>query len=133
MGRGEQYGQVIRSRSSRELGSIQCRSSHMNRTGSRAPKGFELVQPGLVLATLRSHNDQPEKLAPAGISLPPGEWHDVCLVVMGRNALDAFGQQIAGRRMADVAQTEDADHPLASSMCRTALARSSSSRQQCMP
>src|SRR5258708_29130470 len=33
--------------------------------------------------------------------------------VMGRNALDAFGQQITGRRMADVAQTEDADHPLA--------------------
>src|ERR1700716_1605133 len=32
---------------------------------------------------------------------------------MGRNALDAFGQQITGRRMADVAQTEDADHPLA--------------------
>src|ERR1700682_6631765 len=34
-------------------------------------------------------------------------------VVMGRNALNAFGQQITGRRMADVAQTEDADHPLA--------------------
>ena len=62
-------------------------------------------------------------------------------VVMGRNALDAFGQQITGRRMADIAQTEDADHPLALvdhrqpadlelSMCRTALARSSSSRQQ---
>ena len=32
---------------------------------------------------------------------------------MGRNALDAFGQQITGRRMADIAQTEDADHPLA--------------------
>ena len=34
-------------------------------------------------------------------------------VVVGRNALDDFGQQITRRRMADVAQTEDADHPLA--------------------
>ena len=51
--------------------------------------------------------------SPGGGLRPPGEWHHVCLVVMGRNALDAFGQQIAGRRMADVAQTEDADHPLA--------------------
>ena len=33
--------------------------------------------------------------------------------VMGRNALDALGQQITGRRMADVTQTDDADHPLA--------------------
>src|ERR1700680_1132024 len=33
--------------------------------------------------------------------------------VMGRNALDALGQQIAGRRMAHVTQTDDADHPLA--------------------
>ena len=33
--------------------------------------------------------------------------------VVGRNALDAFGQQITGRRMADVAQSEDADHPFA--------------------
>jgi hypothetical protein len=32
---------------------------------------------------------------------------------MGRNALDALGQQITGRRTADVSQTEDADHPLA--------------------
>src|SRR6266700_3707802 len=32
---------------------------------------------------------------------------------MGRNALDAFGQQITGRRMADVAQADDADHSLA--------------------
>src|SRR5713226_6406300 len=32
---------------------------------------------------------------------------------MDRDALDAFGEQIAGRRLADVAQTEDADHPLA--------------------
>src|SRR6266404_3016735 len=32
---------------------------------------------------------------------------------MGRNALDALGQQITGRRMADVTQTDDADHPLA--------------------
>ena len=34
-------------------------------------------------------------------------------VVVGRNALDDFGQQITRRRMADVAETEDADHPLA--------------------
>src|SRR6266566_10164041 len=33
--------------------------------------------------------------------------------VMGRNAFDALGQQITGRRIADVAQTDDADHPLA--------------------
>jgi hypothetical protein len=33
--------------------------------------------------------------------------------VVRRNALDPFGQEIAGRRMADVAQTKDADHPLA--------------------
>lgn len=33
--------------------------------------------------------------------------------VMGRNALDALGQQLTGRRMADVTQTDDADHPLA--------------------
>jgi hypothetical protein len=34
--------------------------------------------------------------------------------VMGRNAPDALGQQIiTGRRMADVTQTDDADHPLA--------------------
>ncbi len=33
--------------------------------------------------------------------------------VMGRNALDALGQQITGRGMADVTQTDDADHPLA--------------------
>src|SRR5580700_538589 len=32
---------------------------------------------------------------------------------MGRNAPDALGQQITGRRMADVTQTDDADHPLA--------------------
>ncbi len=65
-------------------------------------------------------------------------------VVIGRNALNAFEQQITRRRMADVAQTEDADHPLAlvdhwqlrifsASMCRTALARSPSSRQQWRP
>src|SRR5713226_7667899 len=33
--------------------------------------------------------------------------------VMGRNALDALGQQITGRRMADITQTDDANHPLA--------------------
>ncbi len=33
--------------------------------------------------------------------------------VMGRNAFDALGQQITGRGMADVAQTDHADHPLA--------------------
>src|SRR6266576_6922597 len=33
--------------------------------------------------------------------------------VMGRNTLDAIGQQITGRRMADITQTDDADHPLA--------------------
>src|ERR1700694_655194 len=34
--------------------------------------------------------------------------------VMGRNPPDALGQQIiTGRRMADVTQTDDADHPLA--------------------
>ena len=32
---------------------------------------------------------------------------------MGRNALGPFGQNSAGRRMADIAQTEYADHPLA--------------------
>jgi len=33
---------------------------------------------------------------------------------MGRNAPDALGQQIiTGRGMADVTQTDDADHPLA--------------------
>jgi hypothetical protein len=33
--------------------------------------------------------------------------------MMGRNALDAFRQQIDGRRMADIAETEDACHPFA--------------------
>src|SRR6202047_413950 len=33
--------------------------------------------------------------------------------VMGRNALDALGQQITGPGMANVTQTDDADHPLA--------------------
>src|SRR5262245_1805295 len=33
--------------------------------------------------------------------------------VVRRNILGPFGQQIAGRRMAEVAQTKDADHPLA--------------------
>src|SRR5262249_61601238 len=33
--------------------------------------------------------------------------------VMDRDALDAFGQQVAGRRLTDIAQTKDADHPLA--------------------
>jgi hypothetical protein len=33
-------------------------------------------------------------------------------VVMGRNALDDFGQQITWCRTANVTQTEDADHPL---------------------
>src|SRR5260221_14599658 len=33
--------------------------------------------------------------------------------MMSRNALDAFGQQVAGRLMADVTQTDDAHHPLA--------------------
>src|ERR1700721_614428 len=33
--------------------------------------------------------------------------------VMGRNALDALGQQITGRKMADVPETDDPDHPLA--------------------
>jgi hypothetical protein len=33
--------------------------------------------------------------------------------MMGRNTLDAFRQQIGGRRMADIAETEDADHPFA--------------------
>src|SRR6476619_5979372 len=32
---------------------------------------------------------------------------------MGRNALDALGQQITGCSMSDVTQTDDADHPLA--------------------
>src|SRR6266702_927192 len=50
-------------------------------------------------------------LRPAG-SLPPGE----CITrvsVVGRNVFDPLRYQITGRRMADVAQTEDADHPLA--------------------
>jgi acyl dehydratase len=34
-------------------------------------------------------------------------------VMMGRNALDAFRQQIDGRRMADIAETEHAYHPFA--------------------
>jgi hypothetical protein len=34
-------------------------------------------------------------------------------LVMGRNALGPFGQNSTGRRMADIAQTENADHPLA--------------------
>src|SRR5207302_7361110 len=34
-------------------------------------------------------------------------------MVMGRNALYAFGQQITGYPFADIAQTEDANHPLA--------------------
>jgi hypothetical protein len=33
--------------------------------------------------------------------------------VMSRDALDAFGQQLVGRRMADVAQREHSDQPLA--------------------
>src|ERR1700730_11512903 len=33
--------------------------------------------------------------------------------VMGRNALDALGQQITGRKVADVTQADNADHPLA--------------------
>ena len=32
---------------------------------------------------------------------------------MGRNTLDAFHQQIGGRRVTDIAKTEDADHPFA--------------------
>ena len=32
---------------------------------------------------------------------------------MGRNALDGFGQLIISRRVADIAQTEDADHSFA--------------------
>jgi hypothetical protein len=32
---------------------------------------------------------------------------------MRGNALNPFGEQIAGRRTAEVAQTENADHPLA--------------------
>ena len=31
--------------------------------------------------------------------------------VMGRNTLDAFREQIGCCRMADIAETEDADHP----------------------
>ena len=34
-------------------------------------------------------------------------------MVMGRNALYAFGQQITRYPFADIAQTEDANHPLA--------------------
>ena len=33
--------------------------------------------------------------------------------MMGRNALGPFEQQSTGRRMADITQTEDANHPLA--------------------
>src|SRR5215469_3673035 len=36
-----------------------------------------------------------------------------CPLVMGRNTLDAFRQQINGRRVADITQTEDADHSFA--------------------
>src|SRR6516164_7000112 len=45
--------------------------------------------------------------------LPPGSGSTRVSVVMGRNALDDFGQQITRRRMANVAQTKDANHPLA--------------------
>ena len=34
-------------------------------------------------------------------------------LVMGRHALDVFGQQITRRQAADVAKTKDANHPLA--------------------
>src|SRR5215469_2585701 len=33
-------------------------------------------------------------------------------LVMGRNAFDPFREQIGGPRMADIAETEDAYHPL---------------------
>ncbi len=53
-------------------------------------------------------------MCPAGIGLLAGaEGITPASVVMGRDALDAFGQQATGGRMADVAQAEDADHPLA--------------------
>src|SRR6185437_14986230 len=45
----------------------------------------------------------------SSIGQPPGARS----AMMGGNALDAFGYQIAGHRVADVAQTEDTDHPLA--------------------
>src|SRR5256885_3454746 len=44
-------------------------------------------------------------------SVLPAEW--CILMMMGRNALDAFGQQITERPITDVAQTEHPDHPLA--------------------
>src|SRR6516225_11126166 len=34
-------------------------------------------------------------------------------LVMGRNTLDAFHQQIGGRRVTDIAKSKDADHPFA--------------------
>ncbi|MEA3109043.1 MAG: hypothetical protein QOI88_3648, partial [Gammaproteobacteria bacterium] len=43
-----------------------------------------------------------------------GGYRERRVSVMGRNAPDALGQQIiTGRRMADVTQTDDADHALA--------------------
>jgi hypothetical protein len=52
------------------------------------------------------------RTAPGGHKLSAGEGITRASV-MGRNALDAFGEQITGRRMADVAQTKDSDHALA--------------------
>ena len=52
-------------------------------------------------------------MCPAGIGLLTGAGGITpALVVMGRDALDAFGQQATGGRMADVAQAEDTDHPI---------------------
>src|SRR5580704_17884562 len=39
--------------------------------------------------------------------------HLVCRLLLEKNKPDAFGKKITGRRIADVAQTEDANHPLA--------------------
>jgi hypothetical protein len=42
---------------------------------------------------------------------------------MRGNALDPFGQQIAGRRTAEVPQTENADHPLQYGSCGLSFTR----------
>src|SRR4029079_5929310 len=52
-------------------------------------------------------------LRPAdGASAGPSGVRNI-LVVMGRNALDAFGQEIVWCRMAYITETEDTDHSLA--------------------
>src|SRR5262249_29713776 len=50
---------------------------------------------------------------PGEHDVPPGKLHHTCSVVMGRNTLQYFRQQIALRRTANIAEGKDANHPLA--------------------